>query len=87
VSAILNQTAADSGIPPNESRIQGLGIRPSSRPPSMLASQSRASSLARPARLITETRGLPLYVGGKAKNRAYKPEPKQPYSKDCHDEN
>jgi hypothetical protein len=27
VFAILNQTAADSGIPPNESRIQGLGIR------------------------------------------------------------
>jgi AraC family transcriptional regulator, positive regulator of tynA and feaB len=26
VFAILNQTAADSGIPPNESRIQGLGI-------------------------------------------------------------
>jgi hypothetical protein len=51
----------------------------------MLASQSRASSLARPARLITETRVLPLYVGGK--NRAFKPEPKKPYSKDCHDEN
>jgi len=37
--------------------------------------------------LITETRVLPLYVGGKAKNRAFKPEPKKPYSKDCHDEN
>jgi hypothetical protein len=48
------------------------------------ASLSVAHVLARNA---GETRVLPLYVGGKAKNRAYKPEPKKPYSKDCHDEN
>ena len=53
------------------------------------ASLSVARVLARKAGEVDhrKTRVLQLYVGGKAKNRAYKREQKKPYSKDCHDEN